>query len=106
MKKKIILLIALMVISVGLLSGCISWDEDCSRCGGSGRCSTCDGNGYILTGEEGEDWMQECPSCHDSGMCSKCQGSGCIKTPGFEFIVAVCAIALILLWKRKRTIKQ
>jgi len=48
MKKALILLIALMVISIGLLSGCIRGTEDCSRCGGSGLCSTCDGNGYII----------------------------------------------------------
>ncbi len=47
MKKTIILLIALIVISVGLLSGCTEEEKECVLCGGSGVCSNCDGTGYV-----------------------------------------------------------
>ena len=52
-------------------------DVDCHLCGGSGKCSTCNGTGWF-------DNMfglgkQKCPNCYggnQSGKCSGCQGTG------------------------------
>ncbi len=68
----IILLIALMVISVGLFSGCLG-KKECSHCGGIGICSTCQGSGNDLV--EG-DLVEDCADCDGTGWCSNCGGTG------------------------------
>jgi len=45
----------------------------CSACGGSGKCSTCDGKGYYNVGS---DYDQPCGSCLTTGDCSDCNGTG------------------------------
>ncbi|MBQ7454109.1 MAG: hypothetical protein IJS69_03555, partial [Selenomonadaceae bacterium] len=45
----------------------------CSACGGSGKCSTCDGKGYYSVGS---DYEQPCGSCLTTGNCSDCNGTG------------------------------
>jgi len=101
MKKKVILLIVLIVISVGLLCGCTRTTTTmCGSCQGTGTCSSCQGAGFDLS-----DSTQPCPTCGESGMCTVCGGTGEVETqkmPGFEFVFAICAVALILVWKRKR----
>ena len=105
MKKTVLLLIVLLVICVGLLSGCTTTDETmCSYCQGTGTCSTCQGAGF-----DPEDSTQPCPTCGESGMCIYCGGDGVVETknmPGFEFIVAVGAVAWVLFWQKKRIMKQ
>lgn len=46
----------------------------CSGCGGSGRCSVCNGRGYrknIYTGSD-----EPCPWCNGTGQCKVCHGKG------------------------------
>ena len=38
----------------------------CTKCGGNGRCSACDGD---------KEKIKNCPSCF-AGKCSRCGGSG------------------------------
>jgi len=71
MKKTAILLIVLMLISIGILSGCTSTKlKECSVCSGSGKCNHCDGTGWAV------DWNLECDNCGGTGICPICKGSG------------------------------
>lgn len=56
-----------------------SRSEDCSKCGGTGKCNfvTSAGNrvcsnGYIY----GNNGTRRCPRCHGKGYCLKCGGTG------------------------------
>ena len=103
MKKISILLIVVMVISIGFANSCIAGQEKCGACDGTGKCNRCGGSGWAI------DWDLECDKCHGSGDCQTCGGTGYINTgiggtgvPGFELTLIICALALVLLWKRKR----
>lgn len=47
----------------------------CERCGGSGVCDECAGQGFVPTGV-------------GTGTCDRCQGSGCCETCGGEGVQA------------------
>ena len=47
--------------------------KECIDCRGTGKCSTCGGNGYYSVGS---DYNQPCGSCLTSGKCSICGGKG------------------------------
>ena len=106
MKKTAILLIILMLISIGILSGCASTKlKECSVCGGSGKCNRCDGTGWAV------DWDLECDNCKGTGNCPVCKGSGQIpeSTPGFEgtqlllaIIIVIGLIGLLLFIKKQK----
>ena len=97
MKKLTILLIALMVVSVGFLSGCTSQSERCSPCEGTGKCNRCGGTGWAVS------WDLKCNNCEGTGRCPTCGGSGYRETgvPGFELVLVLFAMMVFLLWKRK-----
>ena len=48
--------------------------KPCTSCGGSGRCSNCNGTGQKLYGGTHK-ILSDCPVCH-SGRCSICYGQG------------------------------
>ena len=101
MKKVVILLIALMVISVGLLSGCTTSTKTCTACDGTGKCNRCYGTGWAIDGD------LQCNNCHGTGDCPVCHGTGQISEgmPGFEATYLIIAIGLIcgaLLFNKKR----
>lgn len=101
MKRKVILLIALIVIGTGFVDSCIAGQEPCGTCDGTGKCNRCGGDGWEI-------WqIDKCDKCDGTGDCQTCDGSGYIDTgvggtgiPGFELILVFCALALVLLWKR------
>jgi len=97
MKRIAILLITFMVISIGFVDSCIAGREPCGTCDGTGKCNRCDGDGWEI-------WqIDKCDKCDGTGDCQTCGGSGYIETgvPGFELIIIISAIALVLFWKRK-----
>lgn len=56
-------------------------NKDCYICHGSGRCTTCNGNGYVSNGLS--TGSRECPNCflenmRRTGKCSTCQGRGSV----------------------------
>lgn len=52
----------------------VTRQEDCHFCHGSGRCSTCNGKGWVYN-EFGLDGTHDCPNCYN-GNCSHCNGTG------------------------------
>ena len=105
MKKTAILLIILMLISIGILSGCTTKTKECSACNGSGKCNRCGGTGWAV------DWDLECDNCKGTGNCPVCKGSGQIpeSTPGFEgtqlllaIIIVIGLIGLLLFIKKQK----
>ena len=74
-KRKVVMVLLVIGIIMGILlsSGCLSRDvgkETCTVCGGSGKCSWCDGSGWTI-------WqLQECSHCGGTGKCSNCDGTG------------------------------
>lgn len=103
MKKIAILLIILLITSIGFANSCTAGKEPCGACDGTGECGRCGGSGLGL------EWDLQCDRCDGTGFCPTCGGSGYIDTgiggtgvPGFELIIVICALALVLFWKRKK----
>ena len=61
--------------SSGSSSGGSRYAPDCVFCHGSGRCSTCGGDGYRWSYAMGSERLN-CYKCNGSGRCSVCGGSG------------------------------
>lgn len=61
--------------------------DQCPRCGGTGVCQTCGGDGYVTT-DFHQDNREDCPECHNDGhqlgeaKCPDCKGSGKAKEAG------------------------
>jgi len=54
--------------------------EKCEECGGTGKCSRCDGSGYEEHGLFGLGLIEEyCTKCNGTGECSICRGTGKIS---------------------------
>jgi DnaJ-class molecular chaperone len=53
-------------------------DDNCPRCGGTGRCSRCNGSGEIASGGNifSGGKKETCPQCGGRGNCQACGGSG------------------------------
>ena len=47
---------------------------DCKGCGGTGKCSTCDGKGTIMSNST--IFTNKCKKCDGSGNCTVCNGTG------------------------------
>lgn len=93
MKK--ILSLVLVLAGLALLTGMVSGDRDCSRCGGTGKiadnCSFCSGRGWrdcsLCNGHKslrctvcGGEGSYICPHCHGrNDECRYCGGNGTIK---------------------------
>ena len=93
MKIGIGMMMAFMLICVVLPMNVVA--ETCSRCGGTGDCQQCGG--------DGSDWLETCTDCEGTGVCQECDGDGEV-IPGFELFCAVLAIGLcvgIIGWKRR-----
>lgn len=45
--------------------------EKCTRCWGSGKCSTCNGKGYVVGAVK-----RKCSDCNGTGVCQRCKGTG------------------------------
>lgn len=55
--------------------------HSCSRCNGSGRCNTCNGEGEVydwgpLSAAYKEKYIQRCPVCNGRRVCGVCDGVG------------------------------
>ena len=50
----------------------------CTECGGSGRCSGCQGSGVNCSLSDSE---PQCRACHGSSFCPACNGSGSQASP-------------------------
>ena len=103
MKKIKILFIAVLIACVFLADSCVAGIQECGTCDGTGKCNRCGGTGWAI------DWDLECDTCGGTGDCRTCYGSGYIDTgigdtgvPGFELVLVICAIAMILFLKRKK----
>lgn len=48
---------------------------ECAICHGTGRCTTCDGDGYLWSSAADEE-NRNCYACNGSGRCSYCGGTG------------------------------
>jgi hypothetical protein len=105
MKKIGILFIILNLLM--LISCNTATSIKCQVCDGGGECTGCGGDG--IRGE------QTCSLCGGSGECKYCYGTGEFNiedsdkqnnnpknTPGFELIILICTIALLLFLKRNR----
>ncbi|MBQ7705514.1 MAG: hypothetical protein IJT73_08835 [Selenomonadaceae bacterium] len=86
MKKNLILLVGIIIISVASICNASWWSElnereqvTCNGCGGSGTCSYCGGSG-VVEGDynwETENYDEEtCNICDGSGTCNICGGAG------------------------------
>ncbi|MBC7815757.1 MAG: hypothetical protein IAG10_02535 [Planctomycetaceae bacterium] len=55
----------------------------CHACNGSGKCTRCEGGGYLLRGSRGNERLKEtwlaCPTCGSSGDCPSCEGKGQVE---------------------------
>lgn len=89
MKKRLILLIGIIMISATSICNASWWYDfihsdheyeptSCWSCGGTGSCSSCGGTGYTEAYDyENESYYEEiCSDCGGSGSCSSCEGSG------------------------------
>lgn len=47
----------------------------CTACKGTGKCSTCDGRGYLYSSASGK-YDRNCYKCNTTGRCSTCGGTG------------------------------
>ena len=45
--------------------------ETCTRCWGSGKCTTCRGKGYVVGAVK-----RKCSDCNGTGVCQRCKGTG------------------------------
>jgi hypothetical protein len=72
MRKIIALLVILIFVSIGVLSGCTQ-KVTCSVCNGSGKCSWCGGTGYTIP------LIQKCEKCGGTGVCPNCHGTGQVE---------------------------
>lgn len=57
-----------------------TWHQ-CSRCGGSGKCQRCNGEGFIydwgpMSISSKEEYVQRCPVCDGRRVCGVCDGAG------------------------------
>jgi len=82
MKKRLIFVSILMVLFLTIFSSCA---PSCNYCGGSGKCTKCEGRGKInktpsgWVDQEGNTiyyYKDECNICIGTGYCSYCQGQG------------------------------
>lgn len=75
--------------------------KECSKCGGSGKCSYCYGEGHKPSLPE-----ERCNYCYGSGRCHECSGEGSVK-PGFgDDIVANAAEMLPGLFMAQKQIDK
>lgn len=51
------------------------YKQNCTMCGGTGRCKKCGGDGYIYSYVIGSD-KRNCTRCNASGRCTYCGGTG------------------------------
>ena len=86
MKKRLVFISILMVLFLTIFSSCAPAPAlFCKYCGGSGKCTKCEGRGKIngrptgnfdLEGNMIYDYTDECNICIGTGYCSYCQGQG------------------------------
>jgi primosomal protein N' len=69
--KKTFGIIALAVIIVFSMAGCIL---DCPACNGTGKCSDCEGTGNSTYYNYGS--PIKCSICNGTGKCKECNGTG------------------------------
>lgn len=68
----------------GSSSGASSSGRTCISCNGTGKCKTCNGQGWYYhesgyyTGRSGKT-RTDCPVCHGTGRCGTCHGNGSIR---------------------------
>lgn len=55
----------------------------CHACNGSGKCTRCEGLGYLMRGSRGNEGAKDswlaCPTCDSTGDCQSCEGKGQIE---------------------------
>jgi len=66
--KKVIKWVGIIAFVVVIVFSMVGCGIDCIECGGSGKCKTCKGTGYVPKGI--------CPTCDGSGSCQTCGGDG------------------------------
>jgi hypothetical protein len=71
-RKIIICLIILLVLSLSSCYTNSSTGESCPACYGTGKCNNCFGIGYI----RGDGKYEKCRTCNGTGKCIACGGSG------------------------------
>ena len=76
-------------------------EELLKRLGGRWTCQKCQAIYHEVTSPPSK--SGKCDKCDGTGDCQTCDGTGYIEkgVPSFELVLVICAIALVLFWKRK-----